>query len=99
MLKANSSTDTQSERSIVITRIFNAPRELVFKASTQRYESIPNSDRLNTLTLTEQDGKTTLHIHIQHQSQEQRDGHLQSGMEAGLRETLNRLEELLQSMS
>lgn len=32
MLKLNRSTDTQSEREIVITRIFNAPRELVFKA-------------------------------------------------------------------
>lgn len=63
--------------------------------STERYEPVPGSDHLNTLTLTEQNGKTTLQILIQHQSQEQRDGHLQSGMEAGLRETLNRLEELL----
>jgi hypothetical protein len=28
----NDSTDTQSDREIVITRVFNAPRELVFKA-------------------------------------------------------------------
>jgi len=43
------------------------PERLV---STERYEPIPNSDSLNTLTLTEQDGKTTLQIHIQHQSVE-----------------------------
>jgi uncharacterized protein YndB with AHSA1/START domain len=72
------------------------PERLV---STERYEPVANSDHVNTLTLTEINSKTTLHIHIQHQSREQRDGHLQSGMEAGLRETLDRLEELLQSMS
>lgn len=149
-----------SDREIVVTRVFNAPRRLVFEAwtqpehvkrwfggcrsmtmtvceidlrvggtwryvlhdsssgtnhgfsgeyceivpperlvSTERYEPIVNSDRLNTLTLTEQDGQTTLHVHIQHSSAEQRDGHLQSGMEVGLRETLNRLEELLISMA
>ncbi|MBW4434893.1 MAG: hypothetical protein KME28_25065 [Pelatocladus maniniholoensis HA4357-MV3] len=48
--------------------------------------------------MTELEGKTTLHIHIQHQSTEQRDGHIQSGMEEGLSETLNRLEELLKSI-
>ncbi|MEH2041567.1 SRPBCC domain-containing protein [Nostoc sp.] len=53
---------------------------------------------MNTLTLTEINGKTTLHIHIQHQSKEQRDGHLQSGIKEGLGETLNRLEELLKSI-
>jgi uncharacterized protein YndB with AHSA1/START domain len=72
------------------------PERLV---STERYEPIPNSDHLNRLTLTEQDGLTTLHIHIQYPSVEQRDGHLLSGMEMGLRETLNRLEELLESMA
>jgi len=35
MLKQNSSTETQSDREIVITRVFNAPRELVFKAWTE----------------------------------------------------------------
>ncbi|MEH2450814.1 SRPBCC domain-containing protein [Nostoc sp.] len=34
MSNKNDSTDAQSEREIVITRVFNAPRELVFKAST-----------------------------------------------------------------
>jgi uncharacterized protein YndB with AHSA1/START domain len=72
------------------------PERLV---STERYEPIANSDHLNTLTLTEQDGKTTLHIHIQYPSVEQRDGHLHSGMEMGMRQTLNRLEELLESMA
>jgi len=32
MTKPTSTIDPQSDRKIVITRIFNAPRELVFKA-------------------------------------------------------------------
>jgi uncharacterized protein YndB with AHSA1/START domain len=35
MLKQNDSADTPSDREIVITRVFNAPRELVFKAWTE----------------------------------------------------------------
>ncbi|WP_250126422.1 SRPBCC domain-containing protein [Chroococcidiopsis sp. CCMEE 29] len=35
MLKQNGSTETQSDLAIVITRVFNAPRELVFKAWTE----------------------------------------------------------------
>ncbi len=72
-----------------------SPERLV---ATERYESVPNSDHLNTLTLTEQDGKTTLQILILHSSVEQRDGHLQSGMETGLNQSLNRLEQLLESI-
>ncbi len=34
MTNKNDSTDAQSDREIVITRVFNAPRELVFKAWT-----------------------------------------------------------------
>ena len=72
------------------------PERLVF---TERYEPVPGSDHLNILTLIPQDGKTMLRILVQHQSQEQRDGHLQSGMEEGLRETLNRLETLLEAIA
>lgn len=35
MVKSNHSTESQSERELVITRVFNAPRELVFKAWTE----------------------------------------------------------------
>lgn len=34
-MKQNHSTDTQSDREIIITRVLNAPRELVFKAWTE----------------------------------------------------------------
>lgn len=36
MTNKNNSTDAQDEREIVITRIFNAPRELVFKVWTEK---------------------------------------------------------------
>ncbi|MEA5598186.1 SRPBCC domain-containing protein [Rivularia sp. UHCC 0363] len=35
MMSKNDSTDTQCDREIVITRIFNAPRKLVFEVWTQ----------------------------------------------------------------
>jgi uncharacterized protein YndB with AHSA1/START domain len=35
MSNQNNLTETQSEREIVITRVFNAPRDLVFKAWTE----------------------------------------------------------------
>ena len=144
-----------SDRELIITRDFNAPRALVFEAltrpehvkrwyglrhltlpvceidfrpggrwryvlhdpkdgsefafsgeyheivepekivSTERYEAIPGSDYQVTVTLVERDGKTTLTSHCRYQTQEHRDGHVMSGMEAGMNETYYRLDELL----
>jgi uncharacterized protein YndB with AHSA1/START domain len=64
---------------------------------TERYERIPGSDHVVTLTLTDRDGKTTLREHILYQAKEHRDGHLISGMEAGMQETFARLDEFLAS--
>jgi uncharacterized protein YndB with AHSA1/START domain len=50
---------------------------------------------VETATFEEQDGKTTLTVTILHGSKVARDGHLQSGMEGGLNESHERLEELL----
>ncbi|WP_375499453.1 SRPBCC domain-containing protein [uncultured Nostoc sp.] len=38
------------------------PQRLI---AAKHYEPVPNNDHLNTFTLTEQDGKTTLHIAMQ----------------------------------
>ena len=147
-----------SDREMVITRVFNAPRKLVFEASTKpehvrqwwgprgstlavceidlrpggkwRYvmrdpdgqeyafsgvyreidppkrmvytewfEAIPGAEYLVTSTLDEHDGKTTLTAHLLYASKEHRDGHVQSGMEGGMRETHERLDELLERMA
>ncbi|MBW4655980.1 MAG: SRPBCC domain-containing protein [Kaiparowitsia implicata GSE-PSE-MK54-09C] len=63
--------------------------------ATERYEWVPDSDHINTLTLTECDGTTTLQILVQYAAAAHRDADLQHGMETGLRDTLNRLEALL----
>jgi uncharacterized protein YndB with AHSA1/START domain len=65
--------------------------------STEAYEGIPNADEhaaLDTLTLTEMDGRTTLRILVEHPSKEGRDAHIESGMEAGLQDALDLLEEV-----
>ena len=63
--------------------------------STERYEAIPDSDYVVTTTLDERDGKTTLTSHLVYQKKEHRDGHIMSGMEHGMNETYDRLDELL----
>jgi uncharacterized protein YndB with AHSA1/START domain len=73
-------------------REIDAPFRIV---STERYEAIPNSDYLATVTLEEADGRTTLTSHLAYQSKAHRDGHVMSGMEAGMQETYERLDELL----
>ena len=69
--------------------------------STEAYEGIPDPDAaasLNTLTLTENDGRTTLTILVQHQKREHRDAHINSGMEAGLQDALDLLEQVAVSL-
>ncbi len=73
------------------------PERLV---STENFEGIPpGHDYLVTVTLDEQDGKTTLRSHLQYKTPEDRDGHIQSGMEPGMRETYDRLAEHLATMA
>ena len=66
--------------------------------SSERYEAIPDSDYLATVTLDEAGGKTTLRSHLVYQSKMHRDGHVMSGMEAGMQETFERLDEVLESL-
>jgi uncharacterized protein YndB with AHSA1/START domain len=66
--------------------------------STEVYEGMPDAEALDTLTLTESDGRTTLSILVEHQTKEHRDAHIDSGMEAGLQDALDLLEEVSQSL-
>ncbi len=149
-----------SEKEVILRRVFNAPRELVFKAMTEpehirkwwgprefelkecemdfrvggawrfvqrksdgtehpfrgEYLEIVAPERVvqtfiydvdgirdfpmtEHMTLTEQDGKTTLTTRVVHGSQQARDGYLSSGMEWGATESMDRLEELVASMA
>ena len=66
--------------------------------STEIYEGMPEAEALNTLTLTEVDGRTILTVLVQHSSKEHRDAHINSGMEAGLQDALDLLEEVAVSL-
>ncbi len=63
--------------------------------STEVFEGFPDAESLNIMTLREADGVTTLQTLVRHATRENRDGHVQSGMEAGMQETMDRLDELL----
>jgi uncharacterized protein YndB with AHSA1/START domain len=149
---------TPSDLEIVMTRVFDAPRELVFEAHTTcehlekwwgprkytlvvcemdfrpggayrfvhrgpdgeehgfrgeyreivpperivwtfEYEGMPGHISVETMTLEDVGGKTTLTSTSVFDSLEDRDAMLQSGMEEGASETWDRLAELLQQMS
>ena len=68
------------------------PNERV--VSTEIYEAVPDAQAVNTMTLSETDGRTTLNILVEHDSNEARDMHINSGMEDGLQDALDMLEQL-----
>jgi len=76
-------------------------RELVADeriVSTEVYEGFPDGEAVDTLTLTEEGGRTTLSILVQHTSREHRDAHIESGMEDGLQDALDLLEQVAASL-
>ena len=69
--------------------------------TTEVFEGIPGvpgGEALNTLTFTEADGRTTLEILVEHTNKEDRDGHIASGMEEGMQESMDLLEEVAVSL-
>jgi len=75
-----------------------ANERLVF---TEVYEGVPGGDGdpvVVTVTFTEQDGRTTLTQLTQVSSREGRDAIIDSGMEAGLQDALDLLEEVAVSL-
>lgn len=69
-----------------------APERIV---RTFEFEGVPGHVSLETLILEEQDGKTNLKTIAVFQSVEDRDGMIQSGMESGVNEGIDRLIEVL----
>ncbi|MBA2615098.1 MAG: SRPBCC family protein [Actinobacteria bacterium] len=66
--------------------------------STEVYEGMPDGEAVNTVTFTEVDGRTTLTILVQHASKEDRDAHIDSGMEAGMQDAMDLLEQVAVSL-
>ncbi|RZQ59487.1 SRPBCC family protein [Amycolatopsis suaedae] len=69
--------------------------------STEVYEGFPKEDAYatNTITFTETGGRTTLRVLTQHQTREHRDGHINSGMEGGMQESMDHLERVAVSLA
>jgi uncharacterized protein YndB with AHSA1/START domain len=72
--------------------------------STETYEGLPEGaseeerSTVNTATFTESDGRTTLTILVQAPNKVTRDAIIESGMEAGLQDALDLLEEVAVSL-
>lgn len=67
--------------------------------STEVFEGAPDAEAVNTLTLSELDGRTTMTILVQHQNQTNRDMQVKSGMEDGMNESLDKLEDVARSLA
>jgi uncharacterized protein YndB with AHSA1/START domain len=77
------------------------PNERV--VSSEVYEGMPQGEgpeqgTLNTATFAEAEGRTTLTILVHAPSKEMRDAIIDSGMEAGMQEAMDLLEELAVSL-
>lgn len=155
---ATTTLTTPSDREILMTRVFDAPRRLVFEAWTKPehlphwmlgpsgwtmpvceidlrpggawhfvwrrsdgtemgmrgvYKEIAPPGRLvsteswggdwpetiNTLLLSEEDGKTTIALTVLYPSKEARDAALKTGMKDGASESFDRLAEYLRTMA
>jgi uncharacterized protein YndB with AHSA1/START domain len=66
--------------------------------STEIYEGAPGAEAVSTVTFTEENGRTTVTILVEHTSQQHRDAHINSGMEDGLQDALTLLEQVATSL-
>jgi uncharacterized protein YndB with AHSA1/START domain len=66
--------------------------------STEVYEGFPEAEAVDTVTFTEGEGRTTLAILVQHSSRENRDAHINSGMEHGIHDAMELLEGVAASL-
>lgn len=73
-------------------REITPPERIVW---TFEYESLPGHISVETMTLTERGDRTLLTVRDRFSSKEDRDGMLQSGVEADANESYERLDEVL----
>src|SRR4029450_8821061 len=66
--------------------------------STEVYEGMPDAEALDTFTLSDSEGRTTMTNPVQHASKEPRDAHIESGMEDGMQDALDLLEQVAVSL-
>jgi uncharacterized protein YndB with AHSA1/START domain len=78
-----------------VYREIEPPARLV---ATFRFDGFPEAEAVETTTLEARGSRTLLRVVVLHQSVENRDGHVSSGMEVGSTESHDRLEDLLSSL-
>lgn len=66
--------------------------------NTEVYEGMPDARTLVTNTFVDLGDRTRMEMLVDHASKEARDGHLNSGMEGGMQESLDRLEQVAISL-
>jgi uncharacterized protein YndB with AHSA1/START domain len=69
--------------------------------STEVYEGIPDAEAnaaLDTLTLEEVDGRSIMTVLVEHRTKEGRDAHIASGMEDGMQDAMDLLEQVAVSL-
>jgi len=66
--------------------------------TTEVFEGMPDAQAVDAITFAEVDGRTTLTMLVQHTSKEDRDGHINSGMEGGMQESMDALEQVAISL-
>ena len=66
--------------------------------TTEVYEGAPEGEALNTVTFAEDGGRTTLEILMELPSRDVRDAILETGMEVGMQESLDLLEQVAISL-
>lgn len=70
--------------------------------STEAFEGMPDPDAqaaLATATFTEKDGRTRLELLVEHRDKDGRDAHINSGMEGGMQESMDKLERVAVSLA
>jgi uncharacterized protein YndB with AHSA1/START domain len=65
---------------------------------TEIYERMPDAETLQTMTLTERDGRTSMTLLGEYGSRQVRDAVLSSGMEPGMQDALSLLERVAESL-
>jgi len=66
--------------------------------STEIFEGMPEGEAVSTVTLDEENGRTTLTNLSEYPSKEIRDAVINSGMEGGMQESMDHLEQVARSL-
>jgi uncharacterized protein YndB with AHSA1/START domain len=66
---------------------------------TEIYDPFPDAAAVDTLEFEDLDGRTRVTMLVQHERPEHRDAHVNSGMEDGLQDALDLLEQVAQSLA